>query len=77
MNARVDGIEVDAVWVDRRLVVELDSWTWHKTQPCFRADRAKSRRLTVLGWTVLRVTDAELDQEPLLIADEINALRAA
>ena len=68
---------MDAVWPEHRLVVELDAWTWHKTQERFRSDRAKTRRLTVLGWTVLRVTDAELDEEPLLIAGEITALRAA
>jgi hypothetical protein len=73
-NARVEGMEVDAVWVQARLVVELDSGSWHKTRERFRSDRAKSRRLTVLGWTALRVTDAEMDEEPELIAREIRAL---
>jgi predicted transcriptional regulator of viral defense system len=74
VNARVEGMEVDCVWPQARLVVELDSWRWHGTRGAFRRDRTKSRRLTLLGWTVVRITDEEMDDDETAVAEAVREL---
>ncbi len=32
-NSIIEGFEVDCVWAERRLVVELDSWEYHLREP--------------------------------------------
>jgi very-short-patch-repair endonuclease len=54
-NTYVEGFEVDCVWRDARLVVELDS-RLHLDHGKFQRDRAKDRALTVAGGKVIRVT---------------------
>jgi Transcriptional regulator, AbiEi antitoxin/Protein of unknown function (DUF559) len=77
VNARIHGMEVDCCWPDAGLVVELDGYRWHRHRAAFRADRAKSRRLTALGWNVARIAGDEVLDEPARVAAEIHALRAA
>ncbi len=72
-NTLIEGYEVDAVWPDRKLIVELDSWTFHGTRQAFENDRRKDRHLTALGWTVIRITWRDLD-EPDRLAAELEAL---
>jgi very-short-patch-repair endonuclease len=56
INALVEGFEVDAVWRDARLVVELDGRDTHGTAAAFERDRARDRALQVAGWRVVRIT---------------------
>jgi len=72
-NALVEGHEVDAVWPGRKLIVELDSWTFHGTRHAFERDRRRDRHLTALGWTVIRITWRDLD-EPDRLERELRAL---
>jgi very-short-patch-repair endonuclease len=69
-NTIVEGHEVDCAWPEHRLVVELDSWEYHRTRAAFEADRRRDRRLSAAGWTVLRVTWADL-REPGRLAAEL------
>ena len=70
-EAGLDGeIEVDFAWPASRLVIELDSWQYHRTRAAFEADRRRDRRLTAAGWTVLRVTWEDL-REPGRLAAEL------
>ena len=71
-NVLIEGKEVDVVWPDRRLIVELDSWEYHRTRANFEDDRRRDRRLAAQGWTVLRVTWRDLD-EPGRLAAELAA----
>ena len=75
-NCVVDIYEVDAVWRDARLIVELDGFATHGTRRGFERDRARDRRLTVAGWRVIRLTWRHLaDGEAL--ARELRALLGA
>jgi very-short-patch-repair endonuclease len=73
-NQYVEGELVDAYWPDQRVVVEVDSWLWHKTRRSFESDRARDAKLTALGYRVVRFTDIRLRDEPEAVAAELRAL---
>jgi Protein of unknown function (DUF559)/Transcriptional regulator, AbiEi antitoxin len=57
------GYEVDFLWPEHRLIVELDGWSTHGNRRAFRRDRRRDVDLEVEGYTVLRLTweDVVLD----------------
>jgi very-short-patch-repair endonuclease len=59
-NTIVDVYEVDAVWRDAGLIVELDGFATHGTRRAFERDRERDRRLTAAGWRVIRLTWRQL-----------------
>jgi very-short-patch-repair endonuclease len=60
--------EVDAVWREQRVIVELDARSTHGGA-AFDEDRSRDRHLTARGWRVIRVTPAQLAQPEELLAD--------
>lgn len=68
--------EVDCLWADQRLIVELDGRATHRTARAFEGDREKDRLLLVDGWRVIRITWRQLrDDAPAVIADLRELLR--
>jgi len=77
-NTLVEGYLVDVLWRGQRLIVELDSWTWHSQRSSFEDDRIRDAKLQLAGYTVLRITWRRLTEEPEAIAAMIRqALRRA
>lgn len=74
MNLFVAGCEVDAAWLDRGLVVEVDGFEYHRTRGAFETDRRRDAALQREGLRVLRVTDRRLKDDPAGIAEDIRAL---
>ncbi len=74
LNAGVCGFYVDAVWHDRRLVVELDSREYHLNRAAFERDRDRDAVLQVAGYRVLRLTHRRLVREPRQVAETVRAL---
>ena len=72
-NARVAGYEVDAVWPDRRLVVEVDGYAYHGHRAQFERDRRKDLALTAAGYRVIRISWRQLTQEPLALIAVISS----
>ena len=66
--------EIDCLWRDKRVIVELDGRAAHDTARAFENDRAKSRRLTVAGWRPTRVTWRQLEREEDDLARDLRAL---
>lgn len=75
-NQWVEGLLVDAVWPRERVIVELDGRTFHDTDPRFESDRARTNRLLLAGWIVLRFTYRRLTQEPQAVVAELAAALA-
>ena len=73
VNTIIEGLEVDAVWRDARLIVELDGFATHGTRRGFERDRKRDRRLAVAGWRVIRLTWRQLSEGEAL-ARELRAL---
>jgi very-short-patch-repair endonuclease len=72
-NARVAGYEVDAVWPDRGLVVEVDGYAYHGHRAQFERDRRKDLALTAAGYRVIRVSWRQLTQEPMALVAVISS----
>jgi very-short-patch-repair endonuclease len=52
----VEGYEVDALWRMRKMVVELDSYAFHRSLRAFEQDRDKYADLQLAGYLVLPLT---------------------
>lgn len=55
--------KVDLVWIDGRLVVELDGYRDHATRRAFIGDRHRDYELVLSGYTVLRLANDEVVQD--------------
>jgi very-short-patch-repair endonuclease len=71
-NARVEGLEVDFVWRDRRLIVEVDGYRYHRAPSRFESDRAKDVHLTTRGWRVMRFTWRQITRRARWVAQAIG-----
>ena len=56
VNVRILGYEVDFLWRDEGLVVEVDGFQFHSTRAAFERDRERDAELQAAGLRVLRVT---------------------
>jgi hypothetical protein len=70
-------VQADCAWLAQRLIVELDSRTWHGTDDAFERDRRRDRRCLTAGWRVYRVTEGALKEERHELASELRALLTA
>jgi very-short-patch-repair endonuclease len=77
VNVPVDRYEVDVLWRDQRLVVEVDGWESHRTRSAFEEDRARDARLAALGYAVVRFTWLQVTGEAAQIAKTIRSLLSA
>lgn len=75
-NVHVLDHEVDALWPEAKLVVELDSWEHHGHRAAFERDRARDPKLMIAGYRTIRITHRRLDREPNRLAAEIRQLLA-
>jgi very-short-patch-repair endonuclease len=64
VNERVAGKEVDFLFAEQRLIVETDSWRFHRTRQAFERDRTRDATLLTLGYRTLRVTHRALESDP-------------
>jgi very-short-patch-repair endonuclease len=72
-NRIIEGIEVDFVWRDRRLIVEVDGYAYHRSPSAFERDRERDVTLTTSGWRVLRFTWAKILRRAGWVAASILA----
>jgi Protein of unknown function (DUF559)/Transcriptional regulator, AbiEi antitoxin len=70
-NCSIEGRERDFSWPSRRLVVEADSYAWHRSPAALNADRERDVELTLAGWRVLRFTHAQITRRREWVADAI------
>jgi hypothetical protein len=72
VNTRIEGMECDFVWRDRRLIVEVDGFEFHRSRASFADDRERDVRLEVAGWRVLRFAYEHVVHRPAWVADAIR-----
>jgi very-short-patch-repair endonuclease len=64
VNVRVGRHEVDFLWQESRLIVEVDGFRFHSSTAAFERDRARDAELMALGFHVLRVTWRQIVTQP-------------
>ena len=66
--------EVDALWEDEKVAVQLDTYEFHGTPAAFEDDRRRDAVLQVAGYSVLRVTGRWLDDDPAGVTATVRSL---
>jgi hypothetical protein len=74
VNHPLGDKEVDFLFAEHRLIVEIDSWRYHKTRRAFDADRARDALHLQSGYRTVRFTDRQLEHEPHTVASTLEAL---
>jgi very-short-patch-repair endonuclease len=64
-NARICGYEVDLLWRDVGLAVEIDGWDAHSGRTAFERDRLKVATLNANGITVMPITGRQIGDDPV------------
>ncbi|HEX9708621.1 MAG TPA: DUF559 domain-containing protein [Candidatus Thermoplasmatota archaeon] len=59
-NVVVEGLEVDFLWRERRLAVEIDGYAHHGGRAAFERDRRRDAALIAAGFRVVRFTWRQL-----------------
>ena len=73
VNDDVEGLEVDFVFRDHRVLVETDSWRHHKSRESFESDRRRDATHAA-GYQTLRFTHRQLTQEPAAVRRALEAV---
>ena len=72
VNPKIGRYEVDFLWRAQKLIVEADTWTYHRGSVAFEDDHARDLYLRQQGYKVHRFTDLQLETEPERIAADIR-----
>ena len=70
-NVSLHGLEVDNYWPDKKVVVELHGYEWHKTRNAFEQDRRRDAQLARHGIRVLRFSWRQVTRQPELVAETV------
>jgi very-short-patch-repair endonuclease len=74
MNKRLDGKGRDAIWDAEKVIVEIDSRTWHAVDViAFEGDRARDTGQAARGWLPMRFTFTRIRDAPVAVAAELAA----
>jgi very-short-patch-repair endonuclease len=67
---------VDFHWPRQRVIVEVDSWRYHRSRRSFEDDRRRTNRFGLAGQLALRITDLRIANEPDAVVHELQAALA-
>jgi hypothetical protein len=76
MNTFVAGHEVDALFPQEKVIVELDSWRFHSNRGSFEGDRRRDTDTLMADHVTVRLTDERFDGEPHEVAAQLQAILA-
>jgi very-short-patch-repair endonuclease len=73
VDVEVDGIvhEIDLLYADERLIVELDGEAVHRTRRRFHTDRRRDAAFAARGYQTVRYTWDRITTEQARVADEV------
>jgi len=72
VNVRIGPHLVDFLWRDRRVLVETDSYVYHRGKAAFQDDRRRGLDLKRLGYEVLRLAEQQVNEEPDQVAETLG-----
>jgi len=84
MGQPLHGYILDALFPDEKVIVELDSWSFHSGKIAFESDRERDAEMLAHGYVTVRMTWERIEQRPgqearrlRVILDQAQAPRAA
>jgi hypothetical protein len=72
-NVRLLGWNVDFLWREAKVVLEIDSWTYHATASHYERDARKDADLALAGVAVIRATRGQVRREPAKLVARLAA----
>lgn len=69
VNAPIGPYLVDFLWPEQRLIVETDSYLYHRGKVAFQDDRGRDLDLRRRGFEVLHLSEKQVNEEPDLVAE--------
>jgi len=72
VNVKLGRWEADFLWRSQNLVVETDSWTYHRGSIAFQDDHARDLDLRAAGYTVLHFSELQLEEEPERVIEDLT-----
>jgi hypothetical protein len=72
----IAGHETDAVFLSERLIVECDSWEFHRLRSSFENDRDRDANTLAAGFATVRLTWARLEDQPEREAQRLRQILA-
>jgi hypothetical protein len=76
-NAPLNGYEVDALFPEHRLIVELDGWDFHRSRQAFERDRERDAHALANRHVTIRITKERLRVDPDREAARLRAILAS
>jgi very-short-patch-repair endonuclease len=67
LNVPLESYEVDFLWREAKIVVEIDGYRFHGTRQAFERDRRRDAKLAAAGYRVIRFTWRELIDHPYAV----------
>jgi putative AbiEi antitoxin of type IV toxin-antitoxin system/uncharacterized protein DUF559 len=77
VNVKVEGLMVDALWPEQRLVVELDGHAAHGSAAAIETDRQRELILRAAGYAVARYTWQQITRQGEEVAADLSRALAA
>lgn len=74
VNAMLHGHEVDALFETEKVIVEIDSWTFHSSHRSFERDRDRDAHLAQYGYLTVRVTSARTQHRAVAEAQRLQTI---
>ncbi len=74
MGQPLHGYILDALFPVEKVIVELDSWPFHKGKIPFETDRERDADMLANGFVTVRVTEERLEQRPKIEARRLHAI---
>ncbi|HTU15478.1 MAG TPA: DUF559 domain-containing protein [Solirubrobacterales bacterium] len=76
MNSRAGRFEVDFLWKEEKVVVELDGFEFHGARDSFESDRVRDADLHLAGYAVIRFTYRKVTGDPEFVVSRVRGALA-
>lgn len=73
-NVPIGRYLVDFLWRDRQLIVETDSYVYHRGEVAFQDDHSRDLDLKGFGYEVVRLSEQQINEEPRKVAQILAVL---
>ncbi len=74
VNVGIGSYLVDFLWRGRQLIVETDSYIYHRGEEAFQDDRGRDLEFKRLGYEVIRLSERQINEEPSQVGEVLAGL---